>query len=267
MPSYEPLEHARLVSHFATYDLEMDMKMKEDLDESELFEESHYLIAVDQVSVPVGRLEFFFFGRKYPAKNPAIAQFHSEIGPRFRNSRPEKISLHFRCPLSFLAADKDCLDCLQLLFAQKFSKMVLSYSAIAKPTADTPRVISMATSKQVCPEASEALSAPAAEDPQEVESQAKALAQTSTSTTETAVSSEDRKVIQHLILDAGPLLSLTPLRHLATNFHTTPMVLAELRDPKAREHWERLALTGVSVKVEPPTAESMAQGVCIVDNS
>lgn len=101
MPSYEPLEHARLVSHFATYDLEMDMKMKEDLDESELFEESHYLIAVDQVSVPVGRLEFFFFGRKYPAKNPAIAQFHSEIGPRFRNSRPEKISLHFRCPRLF----------------------------------------------------------------------------------------------------------------------------------------------------------------------
>lgn len=143
--------------------------------------------------------------------------------------------------------------------------MVLSYSSIAKPTADTPKVISMAMSKQVFPEASEALSAPVA--PQEVESQAKALAQTSTSTTETAVSSEDRKAIQHLILDAGPLLSLTPLRHLATSFHTTPMVLAELRDPKAREHWERLALTGVSVKVEPPTAEAMAQGVCIVDNS
>ncbi|KIR69309.1 RNA-binding protein NOB1 [Cryptococcus bacillisporus CA1873] len=137
--------------------------------------------------------------------------------------------------------------------------MVLSYSAIAKPTADTPKVISMATSKQVFSEASEALSARAAEDPQEVESQAEALAQTSTSTAETPVSSEDRKVIQHLILDAGPLLSLTPLRHLATSFHTTPMVLAELRDPKAREHWERLALTGVSVKVEPPTAEAMAQ--------
>lgn len=208
-----------------------------------------------------------FSDENTPQRIPQLPNFILRLGHVLGILRPEKISLHFRCPLAFLAADKDCLDCLQLLFAQKFNKMVLSYSAIAKPTADTPKVISMATSKQVFPEASEALSAPAAEDPQEVESQAKALAQTSTSTTETAVSSEGREVIQHLILDAGPLLSLTPLRHLATNFHTTPMVLAELRDPKAREHWERLALTGVSVKVEPPTAEAMAQGVCIVDNS
>ncbi|CAK9786095.1 D-site 20S pre-rRNA nuclease [Cutaneotrichosporon oleaginosum] len=64
--------------------------------------------------------------------------------------------------------------------------------------------------------------------------------------------------IQHLILDAGPLLSLTPLRHLAQTFHTTPAVLAELRDPRAREHWERLALQGVDVRVAPPTAEAVA---------
>ncbi|OWT37647.1 RNA-binding protein NOB1 [Cryptococcus neoformans Bt1] len=137
--------------------------------------------------------------------------------------------------------------------------MVLSYSAIAKPTADTPMVISMAASQQVSPEASEPLPASAPEESQELESPVEALAQASTSTIETPVSGEDRKVIQHLILDAGPLLSLTPLRHLATSFHTTPMVLAELRDPKAREHWERLALTGVNVKVESPTAEAMAQ--------
>ncbi|BEI84173.1 hypothetical protein CcaverHIS002_0407770 [Cutaneotrichosporon cavernicola] len=64
--------------------------------------------------------------------------------------------------------------------------------------------------------------------------------------------------IQHLILDAGPLLSLTPLRHLAQTFHTTPAVLAELRDPRAREHWNNLALQGVDVRVAPPTAEAVA---------
>lgn len=66
---------------------------------------------------------------------------------------------------------------------------------------------------------------------------------------------------QHLILDAGPLLSLTPLRHLAQNFHTTPMVLAELRDPKAREHWQRLGLSGMNITVEPPRADMMARGM------
>lgn len=64
--------------------------------------------------------------------------------------------------------------------------------------------------------------------------------------------------IKHLILDAGPLLSLTPLRHLATTFHTTPAVLAELRDPRAREHWDRLALQGVDIRVAAPTAEAVA---------
>lgn len=65
--------------------------------------------------------------------------------------------------------------------------------------------------------------------------------------------------IKHLILDAGPLLSLTPLRHLSSSFHTTPMVLAELRDPKARQHWEHLKLTGLDVRVEAPSAEAMAK--------
>lgn len=75
-----------------------------------------------------------------------------------------------------------------------------------------------------------------------------------------SASTSHQSGIHHLILDAGPLLSLTPLRHLASCLHTTPLVLVELRDPKARDHWEKLGLTGVDVKVEMPTAESTAKG-------
>lgn len=82
-------------------------------------------------------------------------------------------------------------------------------------------------------------------------------AETTTNDNAVASSSGDKPTIQHLILDAGPLLSLAPLRHLATHFHTTPGVLAELRDPKAREHWERLKLQ-IDVKVEAPRADAMA---------
>lgn len=49
------------------------------------------------------------------------------------------------------------------------------------------------------------------------------------------------------------------MRHLAGALHTTPQVLAELRDPRAREHWERLKLQGVDVRVEQPSAEAMAK--------
>lgn len=38
------------------------------------------------------------------------------------------------------------------------------------------------------------------------------------------------------------------------------MVVAELRDPKSREHWQRLGLMGVDVKVEMPKPEVMARG-------
>ena len=103
------------------------------------------------------------------------------------------------------------------------------WSDIAKPKADTPAIINIATPSDA--------TAPAA-----------------------AGSSSSKSSINHLILDAGPLLSLAPLRHLATTFHTTPMVLAELRDPRAREHWERLGLSGVDVRVEKPSAEAMAKG-------
>lgn len=68
--------------------------------------------------------------------------------------------------------------------------------------------------------------------------------------------------VKTLILDAGPLLSLTPLRNLATKYLTTPAVLAELRDVNAREHWERLKLLqDIDVEVRDPDAVSMSKGV------
>ncbi|KAJ9112188.1 hypothetical protein QFC20_002369 [Naganishia adeliensis] len=66
--------------------------------------------------------------------------------------------------------------------------------------------------------------------------------------------------VKTLILDAGPLLSLTPLRNLATKYLTTPAVLAELRDVNARDHWERLKLLqGIDVEVREPDAVSMSK--------
>ncbi|WVQ64369.1 uncharacterized protein L199_002532 [Kwoniella botswanensis] len=138
--------------------------------------------------------------------------------------------------------------------------MVLSYSSIAKPTADTPNIISIASSSS---------STPVPSSSTQVEYDGSAALPSSPGPSTTPVPSQPQhpiasssttssSTIQHLILDAGPLLSLTPLRHLAGSFHITPMVLAELRDPKAREHWERLGLTGVEVKVENPSSEAMA---------
>jgi len=64
-----------------------------------------------------------------------------------------------------------------------------------------------------------------------------------------------------LILDAGPLLSLSPLRGLASTYYTTPQVLAELKDNRAREHFEKLGLlSGVKVVVKSPDAVSLNNG-------
>lgn len=66
---------------------------------------------------------------------------------------------------------------------------------------------------------------------------------------------------KHLVLDAGPLLSLTPLRGLAESYYTVPQVLAELRDKRAREHLERLGLfSGVNVVIKSPDAASLSHG-------
>ncbi|CAE6510865.1 unnamed protein product [Rhizoctonia solani] len=63
-----------------------------------------------------------------------------------------------------------------------------------------------------------------------------------------------------LVLDAGPLLSLTPLRGLASRYVTVPQVIAELKDPRAREHLERLELTsGIKLEVLDPDVSSLAK--------
>lgn len=67
---------------------------------------------------------------------------------------------------------------------------------------------------------------------------------------------------RNLVLDAGPLLMLSPLRGLAETFVTVPQVLGELKDKRAREHFEKLGLiAGVNVRVQSPDSESLAHGV------
>ncbi|OCH94329.1 hypothetical protein OBBRIDRAFT_165913 [Obba rivulosa] len=64
---------------------------------------------------------------------------------------------------------------------------------------------------------------------------------------------------RNLVLDAGPLLSLSPLRGLAETYYTVPQVLDELKDKRAREHFERLGLSaGVRIQVQSPDAASLA---------
>jgi RNA-binding protein NOB1 len=66
---------------------------------------------------------------------------------------------------------------------------------------------------------------------------------------------------KHLVLDAGPILSLSPLRGLAETYYTTPQVLAELKDSRARQHFEKLGLlSGVKVAVRSPDAASLTAG-------
>ncbi|EPQ59129.1 hypothetical protein GLOTRDRAFT_34130 [Gloeophyllum trabeum ATCC 11539] len=77
------------------------------------------------------------------------------------------------------------------------------------------------------------------------------------------MAASDRKPsCKHLVLDAGPLLSLSPLRGLAETYYTVPQVLDELKDPRAREHFEKLGLSaGINIRVQPPDAASLAQVV------
>ena len=153
--------------------------------------------------------------------------------------------------------------------------MAFSWSQIAAPAAGTPKVISIASNAPAT-----AASAPADNSDHEIATDATTAPSSAAplapapSSSGPAISPEPTQSdvqpeagpsrpaaprLKHLILDAGPLLSLTPLRHLAEAYHTTPAVLAELRDPKAREYWDRLALQGVDVRVEQPSPESMAR--------
>ncbi|THV08300.1 hypothetical protein K435DRAFT_832826 [Dendrothele bispora CBS 962.96] len=63
---------------------------------------------------------------------------------------------------------------------------------------------------------------------------------------------------KQLVLDAGPLLSLSPLRGLAETFVTVPQVLAELKDKNAKEHLERLGLQfGIKIELKDPDPASL----------
>jgi RNA-binding protein NOB1 len=76
--------------------------------------------------------------------------------------------------------------------------------------------------------------------------------------------SSQKHKCKNLVLDAGPLLSLSPLRGLAETYYTTPQVLSELKDNRAREHFEKLGLlSGVKVAVKSPDAASISNGECI----
>ncbi|KII94965.1 hypothetical protein PLICRDRAFT_197945 [Plicaturopsis crispa FD-325 SS-3] len=74
-----------------------------------------------------------------------------------------------------------------------------------------------------------------------------------------ATESQTTPRCRKLVLDAGPLLSLSPLRGLAETYLTVPQVLEELKDKRAREHFERLGLSaGVRIEVRSPDAASLA---------
>lgn len=74
-----------------------------------------------------------------------------------------------------------------------------------------------------------------------------------------AASTDSKPACKNLVLDAGPLLALSPLRGLAETFYTVPQVLDELKDKRAREHFERLGLSaGVRIQVQSPDPKSLA---------
>ncbi|PBK69757.1 hypothetical protein ARMSODRAFT_1037140 [Armillaria solidipes] len=69
----------------------------------------------------------------------------------------------------------------------------------------------------------------------------------------------DKPKCKNLVLDAGPLLSLSPLRGLAETYVTVPQIIEELRDKNAREHLKQLGLNyGVKIEVKNPSATSLA---------
>ncbi|KAK7470387.1 20S-pre-rRNA D-site endonuclease nob1 [Stygiomarasmius scandens] len=70
--------------------------------------------------------------------------------------------------------------------------------------------------------------------------------------------SSQKPKCKQLVLDAGPLLSLSPLRGLAESFITVPQVLAELKDKNAKEHLERLGLQfGIKIELKDPDPASL----------
>ncbi|CAL1701325.1 unnamed protein product [Somion occarium] len=77
-----------------------------------------------------------------------------------------------------------------------------------------------------------------------------------------ATTIENKPACKSLVLDAGPLLSLSPLRGLAETFYIVPQVLDELKDKRAREHFEKLGLSaGVRIQVQSPDTASLAHAI------
>ena len=71
--------------------------------------------------------------------------------------------------------------------------------------------------------------------------------------------SSSQPACKNLVLDAGPLLSFSPLRNLAQTYYIVPQVISELKDPRAKQHFESLALNaGVRIQVRDPTPSSLA---------
>jgi RNA-binding protein NOB1 len=77
------------------------------------------------------------------------------------------------------------------------------------------------------------------------------MAESSASTSETR--------IETLILDAGPLVTQSPLRGLAKQYYIPPSVVAELKDKRAKDHldWLRSEGGGCNVEIREPGPEAM----------
>ncbi|KAG8841124.1 Nin1 binding protein [Serendipita sp. 405] len=74
--------------------------------------------------------------------------------------------------------------------------------------------------------------------------------------------------VESLVLDAGPLLSLSPLKGLSKSYFTVPQVLGELKDDKSRTHFQNLGLlAGVKVETRMPDSAALAQGMVTLDVS
>ncbi|KAL9933186.1 hypothetical protein V8E36_007904 [Tilletia maclaganii] len=72
-------------------------------------------------------------------------------------------------------------------------------------------------------------------------------------TTTSAPTAANSPNIDSLVLDAAPLLTQQSLRGLAKKFYLPPLVLAELKDKRAREHLEFLRTSGqIELEVREP---------------
>lgn len=81
------------------------------------------------------------------------------------------------------------------------------------------------------------------------------MASASTAAAPTSYSEEKEPIIDALVLDAGPLVTRTSLTGLAKRYYVPASVVAELRDVRAREHFEWLQRTmNVEIRDAGPEA-------------